>query len=78
MGRYVYVSVHKEGLGPSNGGINSSDRILSNTNIHTYHSCLIPEGLAEASQIFLRDADYQNDLAIRNTAEVTGGKPVAV
>jgi hypothetical protein len=25
-------------------------------NIHTYHSCFIPEGVAEASQIFLRDA----------------------
>jgi hypothetical protein len=26
------------------------------TYIHTYHSRLIPEGVAEASQIFLRDA----------------------
>jgi hypothetical protein len=24
-------------------------------NIHTYHPCFIPEGIAEVSQIFLRD-----------------------
>jgi hypothetical protein len=35
--------------------------------IHTYHSRLIPEGVAEASQI-----------AMRNTVDVTGGKPIAV
>jgi hypothetical protein len=27
---------------------------------HTYHSRFIPEGVAEASQIFLRDTFYQN------------------
>jgi hypothetical protein len=37
-------------------------------NIHTYHSRLIPEGV-EAFQIFL---------AMRNTADVTGGKSIAV
>jgi hypothetical protein len=31
-------------------------RIKSNLHIHTYHSRLIPEGVAEASQIFLRDS----------------------
>jgi hypothetical protein len=40
--------------------------------IHTYHSRLIPEGVAEASTF------YHNDLAMRNTADVTGGKPIAV
>jgi hypothetical protein len=47
--------------------------------IQTYHSRLIPKGVAEASQIFLRDAhNLQNDLALRNTADVTGGKLIAV
>jgi hypothetical protein len=48
--------------------------------IHTYHSRLIPEGVSEVSQIFLRDAHtfYLNDLAMRNTADVRGGKPFAV
>jgi hypothetical protein len=45
--------------------------------IHTYRSRFIPERVAEASQIFLRDA-LQNYLAMRNTADVTGGKPIAV
>jgi hypothetical protein len=43
----------------------------------TYHSGLIVV-VAEAYQIFLRDAHvYQNDLAMRNTADVTG-KPIAI
>jgi hypothetical protein len=47
--------------------------------IHTYHSHFIPEGLAEASQIFLRDTHFlPNYLAMRNTADVTGGKSIAV
>jgi hypothetical protein len=36
----------------------------------TYNSRFILEGIAEASQIFLRDA-HQNYLAMRNTADVT-------
>jgi hypothetical protein len=44
--------------------------------IHAHHSRLIPKGIAEASQIFLRDA--QNDLAMKNTADVTGGKPITI
>jgi hypothetical protein len=44
--------------------------------IHTYHSRFIPEGVAEVSQIFLQDD--QNYLAMSNTADVTGGKPIAV
>jgi hypothetical protein len=42
--------------------------------IHTYHSRYIPQGVAEASQIFLRHVHvYQNDLAMKNAARVTGG-----
>jgi hypothetical protein len=40
------------------------------TYIHTF-SRFIPEGVAEVSQIFLQ-------LAMRNTADVTGGKHIAV
>jgi hypothetical protein len=37
------------------------------------------EGIAEASQIFLRDPQVlPNYFAMRNTADVTGGKPIAV
>jgi hypothetical protein len=43
----------------------------------TYHSCFIPERVAEVSQNFLQDI-YQNYLVIRNTADVTGGKPITV
>jgi hypothetical protein len=48
--------------------------------LHTYHSRYIPEGVAGASQIFLRDAQVLPKLilAISNTADVTGGKPIAV
>jgi hypothetical protein len=48
--------------------------------IHTYHSRLIPEGVAEVSQIFLRDTHVlpKFKLAMRITADVTGGKPIAV
>jgi hypothetical protein len=45
----------------------------------TYHSRFIPKGIAEVSQIFLRDTHVLPKLlAMRNTAEVTGGKPIAV
>jgi hypothetical protein len=47
-----------------------------------YRSRFIPKGVAEASQIFLRDAhvlpNYQNYLAIKNTTDEIGGKPIAV
>jgi hypothetical protein len=39
---------------------------------------LFAEGVAEVSQIFLRDTHVLPKLAIRNTADVTGGKPIAV
>jgi hypothetical protein len=45
-------------------------------NIHTYHSRYILEGVAEVSQIFLRDTHVL--LAMRNSSDVTGGKPIAV
>jgi hypothetical protein len=52
---------------------------LKTTYIHTYHSRFIPEGVAEASQIFLRDAHVlPNYLAMSNTADVTDSKPIAV
>jgi hypothetical protein len=49
--------------------------------IHTYHSRFIPEGVAEASRLFFHIIIlrfYQNCLAMRNTAEVAGGKLIAV
>jgi hypothetical protein len=37
------------------------------------------QGLAEVSQIFLRDAlYYQNDAAMSNTADMTGSEPIAL
>jgi hypothetical protein len=46
--------------------------------IHKYHSRFIPEGVAEVSQIFLRDTHVLLKLAMINTADVTDGKPIAV
>jgi hypothetical protein len=47
--------------------------------IHTYHSRFIPEGVAEVSQIFHRDTHVLPTLvAMRNIADVTRGKPIAV
>jgi hypothetical protein len=38
-----------------------------------YHSLFIPGGVAEASQVILRDAHvFKNNLAVRNTTDVTG------
>jgi hypothetical protein len=45
---------------------------------HTYHSRLIPKGVAEESQILETPTSYQNDLSMRDTSDVTGGKPIAV
>jgi hypothetical protein len=52
--------------------------LMFNTYIHTYHSRFILERVAEVSQIFLRDTHLLPKLAMRNTADVTGGKPIAV
>jgi hypothetical protein len=50
-------------------------------NIHTYRSRFIPEGIAEASQIFIQDAIaisfYHNYLAMSNITYMTGSKPIA-
>jgi hypothetical protein len=51
------------------------------TYIHTYHSRFIPEGVAEVSQILsqiFHPRFTKIILAMRNTADVTGGKPIAV
>jgi hypothetical protein len=41
---------------------------------YTYYSLFIPEGVAEASQIFLRDAQiFPKLLSYENTGDVTGG-----
>jgi hypothetical protein len=48
------------------------------SNIHTYHSRFIPEGVAEVSQIFLRDTHVLPKLVSYEAADVTGGKPIAV
>jgi hypothetical protein len=44
----------------------------------TYHSRFIPEGVVEVSQIFLRDTQVLPKLDMKNTADVTGGEPIAV
>jgi hypothetical protein len=45
---------------------------------HTYHSRFIPERVAEASQLFLRDTHVLPKIATRNTADVTGDKPIVI
>jgi hypothetical protein len=47
--------------------------------VHTYHSHFIPKGVAKASQIYLRNAHVlpKYYLAMRNTADVSGGNPIA-
>jgi hypothetical protein len=52
--------------------------ILRDFSIHTYHSRFIPEGVAEVSQILLRVTHFLPKLVMRNTADVAGGKPIAV
>jgi hypothetical protein len=46
--------------------------------IHTYHTRFIPEGVAETSQVLLQDTHILNNLAMRNTADLTGGKPIGI
>jgi hypothetical protein len=54
--------------------------IFSCWNIHTYHSRFIPEGVAapHLRYSFRTPTFYQYYLAMRNTADVIGGKPIAV
>jgi hypothetical protein len=44
----------------------------------TYPRSFIPEGVAEASHSTETPTFYQNDLAMRYTADVTGGKAIAI
>jgi hypothetical protein len=61
------------------GDISQGLVALVETLIHTYHSRFIPEGVAEAWRYCSETPMfYQNYLAVRNTADVTGGKPIAV
>jgi hypothetical protein len=43
--------------------------------IHTYHSRFIPAGVAESSEMFLRDAHALNYLPMSNTADMALRKP---
>jgi hypothetical protein len=52
--------------------------VLVHTYRYTYHSRFIPEGIAEVSQIFLRDTHVLPKLVMTCTADVAGGKPIAV
>jgi hypothetical protein len=45
---------------------------------YTYHLRSIPEGIAETSEIHRDVLILPKDLAMRNTADVTCGKPIAV
>jgi hypothetical protein len=56
----------------------TTDLQLVNVYIHKYHSRFIPQGIAEASQMFLRDVYILLKLLLRNTADVTSGKLIAV
>jgi hypothetical protein len=51
---------------------------IININIHTYHSLFIPEGIAEASRIILRDAHVLPKWLSYEAADVKGGKPIAI
>jgi hypothetical protein len=47
--------------------------------IHTYHSLLISEGVAELSQIFFRDTHVLPKLvSYEEHCRMTGGKPIAI
>jgi hypothetical protein len=50
---------------------------LKNIYMHTYHSRFIPERVAEVSEESETPMFYQDQLAMKNTADVTGGKPNA-
>jgi hypothetical protein len=54
------------------------NREFEDTQRDTHHSRFIPEGVAELFQIFLRDTHVLPKLAMRSTADVTDGKPIAV
>jgi hypothetical protein len=59
--------------------ITSHNEIDYNDFLHTYIPLPLTLNVAKTSQIFLRHTHfYQNDLAMRNTADVTVSKPIAV
>jgi hypothetical protein len=64
MERECYVCIPK-----------SEIRSSKKFNIHTNHLRFFPEGVAEASQIFLWDAHVLPKL-LSHAADVTGGKPI--
>jgi hypothetical protein len=54
-------------------GLNRHLNIMNNTYIP-----ITLYGVEETSQIFLRDIHILPKLAMRNTADVTGGKPIVI
>jgi hypothetical protein len=77
-GPFSFVSIHNKGL-CHRGAIIRRNRALNKikTYIHTTHA-LFPKKLAEASQILLPDSHVIPKLLMRNTTDVTGGKPIAI
>jgi hypothetical protein len=79
---YTYIPLT---LYPQSGSRGISDKLSSKTpmfyqnDLNTYHSCFIPVGVTEDISHILpkRGIFYQNYLAIRNIADITGGKPFA-
>jgi hypothetical protein len=61
-------------------GVSAINPLVAFYDIHggikKFHLRFIPEGVAQVSQTFLRDTHVE--LALKNTADVTGGKPIAV
>jgi hypothetical protein len=59
--------------------LNNICTINTSPNIHTCHSRFIPEGVAEASQIYLQvNHILSNRLSYEEIAYVTNGKPITV
>jgi hypothetical protein len=57
-----------------------TDFMLAFAVLQAYHSRFIPEWIADLRRDLRYFSEittfYQNDLAVRNTADVTGGKPI--
>jgi hypothetical protein len=51
--------------------------LIAIKNTYTYHSRFIPEGERHLRYTSKIPIFYQNELAMRNTEDVTGGKPAA-
>jgi hypothetical protein len=67
--------IHKEGLCPSNVDINRLMMMM----IYKCHSRFIPEEIAGTSEKgnHIPPTLYQNDVTMRNTADVISDKPIA-